>query len=162
MTRVIPFILYLILIAFHEVITREATLIVTAGINLSALLVLVVALYKAELTATWFGFFAGLVFMASSPAHLGWHALALAALGLMAYHVREKLNLDSLYAKILLVFGGVLVHNLMVLVLEGPTDFLFRLVTVVLAGAVYTTAIAWVFFLFKEGYITWARVKSLF
>ena len=43
MTRVIPFLLYFLMIALHEVMLREITAIFTAEINLAALLVLTVA-----------------------------------------------------------------------------------------------------------------------
>jgi len=161
--RVIPFILYLLLIAAHQVILRDITAVYTANINLTALMVLTVAVYKPELVAAWFGFAAGLVLAAGSPDLLGWHALWLTGLGTVAFHAREKLNLDSLYARLLLVVSGVMVHNLLVLITSFRTvDFWYSLVTAALPGAVYTTLIAWLFFLFKEGHITWAKVRALF
>ncbi|MCK4373445.1 MAG: hypothetical protein KAW61_09865 [candidate division Zixibacteria bacterium] len=162
MTRVIPFILYLLLIALHEVMLRDITTVFTAEINLAALIALTVAVYKPELVTTWFGFAAGLVLAAGMPDLIGWHALWLAGLGLLAYHTRERLNLDSLYAKLLLLLGGIFLHNVMVLITFGAEDFLFLLVTAALPGAVYTTLIGWLFFLIKEGRITWTRIKALF
>ncbi|MCK4460357.1 MAG: hypothetical protein KAW46_01055 [candidate division Zixibacteria bacterium] len=162
MTRAIPFVLYLLLIALHEVMLRDITTVLTAEINLAALIVLTVAVYKPELVATWFGFAAGLVLAAGMPDLIGWHTLWLAGLGLLAYHTRERLNLDSLYAKLLLILGGILLHNVMVLITFGAEDFWFLLVTAALPGAVYTTLIGWLFFLVKEGRITWTRIKALF
>lgn len=162
MTRVIPFILYLLLIALHGVMLRGITTVFTAEINLAALIALMVAVYKPELEATWFGLAAGLVLAAGMPDLIGWHALWLAGLGLLAYHARERLNLDSLYAKLLLILGGILLHNILVLITFGAEDFWFLLVTAALPGAVYTTLIGWLFFLVKEGRITWTRIKALF
>jgi rod shape-determining protein MreD len=163
MTRSIPFILYLLLIALHEVFLRDITAIWTAKINLAALMVLVVAVYKPELVAIWFGFVAGLVLAGGSSDLLGWHTLWLAALGYVGFHTRAKLNLDSLYARLLLVLGGLLVHNILLLITSFLTvDFWYSLVTAALPGAIYTTLLAWLFFLIKEGRITWAKIKALF
>lgn len=162
MIRVLPYILYLLLVGMHVVILREITTIITAQINLAALMVLAVAVYKPELVAAWFGFAVGLVLAAGSSHLVGWHALWLAGLGFVAYHAREKLNLDSLYAKLLLIVGGVFLHNILVLITYGAVDFWYQLAVDALPGAVYTAVPAWLFFLFKEGRITVAKIKALF
>lgn len=162
MTRALPFVLYLLLVGLHVVVIENATAIYTARINLAAMMVLTVAIYKPELVATWFGFAVGLVLGAGSTALLGWHALWLAGLGLVAYNAREKINLDSLYAKLLLIVGGVLLHNIMILLTTGAVDFWYQLAVDALPGAVYTAVPAWLFFLFKEGRITPAKIKALF
>ena len=162
MTLSLPFVLYLLLVGLHVVVLESATAVYTAQINLAALMVLAVAIYKSELVATWFGFAVGLVLAAGSPELVGWHALWLAGLGLVAYHAREKLNLDSLYAKLLLIVGGVFMHNILVLLTNGGVDFWYQLAVVALPGAVYTAGPAWLFFLIKENRITIAKIKALF
>jgi len=162
MTRVIPFILYLLLIAMHEVIVRDATTIYSAAIDLPGLLVLVVAIYKPEIICTWFGFAAGLVLAAGRPDLFGWHALAMAALALATYHFRERLNLESLYSKLVLIFGGVLLHGTLGLAINGGAGFLYLWLVSALPSAVYTTAVGWVFFLFIEKKITFQKVKAVF
>jgi hypothetical protein len=160
--RIIPFILYLLLIAFHQEILKDVTAIYTASINLTALIVLLVAIYKDDLIASWFGFFAGLVAAAVLPWLLGWFALVTAALALGACYFRERLNLDSLRAKYLLVLGGVLIHNVAGLIILRVDSFFTLLWASALLGAVYTSIIGWIFFLVKEGRITPAKVKALF
>jgi len=162
MTRVIPFILYLLLIAMHEVIVRDATTIYSAAIDLPGLLVLVVAIYKPEIVCTWFGFAAGLVLAAGRPDLFGWHALAMAALALATYHFRERLNLESFYSKLVLILGGVLLHGTLGLAINGGAGFLYLWLVSVLPSAVYTTAVGWVFFLFIEKKITFQKVKAVF
>ncbi len=160
--RTVPYILYLLMIGLHVVVLREITSVYSVSVNLAALTVLAVALYKSELTAMWLGVMVGLVMAAGDPSHLGWYALMYGMLGLLGYHVRERLNLDSLYAKLLLVIGGVLLVNIVSLTVVGMEDFLSRLFTVAAAGALYTTFVGWVFFLFKEGIITLKKIKSIF
>ncbi|MFH1374647.1 MAG: hypothetical protein ABII79_12705 [bacterium] len=162
MTRAIPFILYLLLIALHEVITRDVTAISMSVINIAALIVLVVGIYKRELVVVWFGFAAGLVLVPERPDVLGWHALVLAAVGLATFHIRERFNLESLYSRLVLIFGGVLLHNVLVLMINGGHSLAHLCLVSALPGAVYTAAIGWLFFLFKEGKITYRKIRSLF
>jgi len=160
--RIIAYILYLLLIGMHMVIWKDVTSIFDVVINLPACLVLLVALYKDEVPVTWFGFLAGLVAAAGMPMHIGWYALLMAALALAASFVKERLNLDSLKAKLLLVLGGVFVHNVVTLIISGTDSLFILLGTSALTGAVYTTLIAWLFFLFKEGKLTVVKLKSIF
>lgn len=160
--RFIAYIIYLLLIGMHLAIFRDVTSVFDVVINLPACLVLLVALYKNEVPVTWFGFAAGLVAAAGTPDRIGWCALLMAVLALAACFVKERLNLDSLKAKLLLVFGGVLVHNVVMLIVSGTDGFFALLGTSALAGAVYTTLIAGIFFLFKEGRLTVEKMKSIF
>jgi len=160
--RIILYILYLALVGLHAVTLREVTSVYGANINIAALMVLGVSLYKKEITAMWFGFMVGLVLSSGNPHQMGWFALMYGGLGLVSYQVRERLNLESLYAKLLLVFGGVLVVNVLTLFTSGTDGFLQRLLRVAFVGAVYTTVIGYVFFLFKEGVITYKKIKSIF
>lgn len=162
MTRALPFVLYLLLIGLHLVVIESSTAIYTARINLAAMMVLAVAVYKPELVATWFGFAVGLVLAASSPELVGWQVLWLAGLGLVGFHAREKLNLDSLYARLLLIFGGVFLHNILSLITNGAVDFWYQLIAVALPGAIYTAFPAWLFFLVKERRITITKIKAIF
>jgi len=155
-------VLYLVLVALHEVILLDLTSIYTASINLPGLVVLMVAMYKSETVALWFGFFVGLVIAARAPEAAGWYALLTAAVGVAAFHARERLNLDSLWSRLLLILCGVLLHNILILLIGRPDGFMYVLVTGSLPGAVYTAIAGWVFFLFKEGRVTFEKVKSVF
>lgn len=161
--RAIPYLLYLFLVGLHMVVLRELTAIYTFELNLPALIVIAVALYKEDVPTTWFGFAVGLVLAAGGPpSMIGWQALWMAVVALSACYVRERLNLDALKAKVLLILGGVLVHNVIVLILGGFDRFFVNLLTVALAGALYTTVLGWLFLLIKERRITYKRVKAWF
>ncbi len=161
--KVIPYLIYLVLIAFHVVILQTATDIYTASMNVPALVVMMVAIYKDDIPATWFGFVAGLVaFAGGPPSQLGLQGLIMAALALVACQIRDRMNLESLRAKLLLVIAGILVHNTAVLLVSRADGFLLNLVTYVLAGAVYTSVLAWMFFLVKERVLTIKRIKTIF
>jgi rod shape-determining protein MreD len=160
--RLLPYILYLILIAMHQVFMRDLTAIAGSRIDLAALIVLAVALYKSEVITLWFGLFAGIVMAAATPATMGWHGLFLALVGVTAFHLREKLNLESFYSKILFMFGGVVVHTIGTLIIERTDGVLVRIWTNALPDAVYTTIVALAFLLFKDGVITYRKFKSIF
>lgn len=162
MIRLIPYLLYLLLIPMHQVIWKEVTGIYGATISLPVLLVLLLAVYKDELPVVWFGFFAGLMAGAGIPERFGWMALELALIGVAAYHVRERLNLDSIYSKLLMIFGGVLVSNLCWLVIIGADSFWYHVAIDAVPSTIYTTTVAWFFFLIKEGRITPQKIRSIF
>jgi len=48
------------------------------------------------------------------------------------------------------------------LIISGTDSLFILLGTSALTGAVYTTLIAWLFFLFKEGKLTVVKLKSIF
>jgi len=160
--RIVPFILYLLLIAFYQVVLYNPTAIHGITMNIAGLTVLFVALYKPELTATWFGFFAGIVLASGEPGQIGWQAASLAGLGLVAFHVREKLNLDSLLAKVLLVFIGIVIHNFLSWIIDPSLRQFALFLPFVLGGALYTTVISIFFFFIRDGLITRRKIQQLF
>jgi rod shape-determining protein MreD len=160
--RSVPYIIYLILLASFEVIIRDVVTIWYAAPNLAALLVLAVALHQNEITALWFGLLAGIVLSAGEPSHVGSHALSLAALALAAYHARQRLNLEAISAKMLVMFSGVLVHNIITLAVIRADNLPLRLADTALTGTVYTSIIAYIFFLIKEEHITAEKFRELF
>ncbi|UCG60918.1 MAG: hypothetical protein JSV52_11390 [Candidatus Zixiibacteriota bacterium] len=162
MIRVLPFLLYLWLVSLHQVILNDATSIYAATINIPAVVVILIGLYKSELDACWFGFMVGVVTYAGIGDSMGWYVLVMALLGYLTFHVRAKVNLESIYSRVLLVLVGVLIHNVAVLIMAGSDGVFYLLVTGVVTGAVYTAVIAWVFFLFKEGKITAKKLKAIF
>lgn len=162
MTRLFPYVLYLALIGMHQVVTINLTSVYGASVNLVALIVVLVAVYKSETTAAWFGFWAGIVAFAGVPAVLGWHSLILAFIGVAVYHIRGRLNLDSERSRLLLVTGGVLVHNLILYIIDSDELLWWAMASNILAGALYTGVLAWIFFLFKDRRISTQKVRSIF
>jgi cell shape-determining protein MreD len=162
MTRLIPYLLYLLLVGLHQVILKDVTMIYNAAINVPAFLVLAIAIYKSETSATWFGFLVGVVLAGGMHYRIGWHALILASLALATFHFRQRLNLDSMYSRVMLITGGVFVYNILALVVDQPDAFIYQLWSNALLGAVYTALVVWGFFLFKDGKITFQKLKAIF
>ena len=162
MMRILPYLLYLMMVAMHEVIWREMTAFYFVALNLPAMIVVIVAIYKSETTAAWFGFSAGLVIAAARPETMGWQALLLAIIAFAVFHIREKLNLESVYSKLLLIVGAILVHNIASIIINGTDRFFYMIWMYCLPSTAYSTLVAWVFFLFKEHKITSEKLKSVF
>lgn len=160
--KVVPFILYLLLITLHEAVTRDATAIYGSVINIPALLVLLVASDKSETTSAWFGFAAGLVMAGERADIFGWYALAMAALGVAAYHVKRWLDLESIHTRLIVIAVGVFIHNAFLLVIGHRDNLLYLLLVSGVTGAVYTTLMACVFFLIKDRKLTLSKIKDLF
>ena len=137
MIGLIPYLLYFWLVAMHQVFLADVTSVFGVTINLSALLVIAVALYKQEIEVGWFGFFVGLVTYSSLVGSLGWHCLFMAALGVVAYNMRTKMNLESVYSRLLIVFVGVFIQNIFALAVIKADGFFLLLWTHALTGAVY-------------------------
>lgn len=160
--KIIPYLLYLLLLGMHVAFGREITALYGYSINLAALVILLVSYYKSEITCAWFGFLAGLVVAAGQPGIMGWSGLIFASIGVSAYHLQTKMNLESMYAKLLMILGGVLTANLLLLFLVGTDSFFVRIITVSLPEAIYTTLFGWLFILVKEGHLTFTKIKSIF
>jgi len=151
----------LLLVVFHQTVLKDFTQIFHASINIPVLLVLTIAIYKSELASVWFGFLVGLVIASTMPNNMGWQSISLATVAFAAFHVRQKLNLDSILSRLALVSGGVLTHNIVSLAIDQSEGFLFLLWSSALIGAIYTTVVAWLFFLFKDGMITAKKIRSI-
>lgn len=162
MKRLIPYAAYLYLIAIHQELTSSLLAVHEVHVNLTALIVSLVALYKDDYEAMWFGFAAGIVFSAGTAPWIGWYALVLSLIAVVISRVKFRLNMDSVYARLLVVAGAVLAHEILLTVQLGQAEFYWKLLTVALPSTVYTSLWAWLFFKIKDGKITWARVKELF
>ena len=160
--KLIPYIVYLALIALHTVILNDLICVYSIGINLTAFITMAVAISKSETTSLWFGFIAGLVTLAGHPELMGTCALMTAALGFTAFHARERLNLESLYSKLLLVLTGVFLHNAALILVANRSEFFYLLFVIALPGAIYTTLLAWIYFLAREGRLTFQKIRSVF
>jgi len=160
--RVVPFLIYLILIVFHQVIFRDLSSIYNVSFNLAGFFILCIALYKDEFVVLWFGFAAGIVVSAGDPQQMGWFSLMFAFIGFIAFHVRGRLNLESMSAKLGLIAGGIFLCNIGEIIINGSDNFIFQTVYTALPSTIYTSVVAWLFFLFKEKRITTEKFKSLF
>lgn len=151
----------LILVAFHESILSGATDILGVTINLPAMLVVAVALHQDEMDAVWFAVAVGIVAGAVMPATMGWQALIFVILAVGAYHARERLNLDSPLARLSLIIGGVLVHNIVNLFIIQPEDLVYQIWRFALTGTLYSALVASAFYVFRQSTTSSRRTRMM-
>ncbi len=163
---VIPYILYLYLLGFHVTILSDLTSIFGVTIDLAALMVCLIAIYKSELTALWFAIAAAVIVgtWAGAPnlANIPWEMLFLGGLALAVRHLSVRLNLDSTASKLLLLAGGLLFHRLALTLVISQADFFTLLYRYIIPSVLYTWCLGWLYFLYHDGRITWAKFKALF
>ena len=165
MMRYLPYILYLLLIAFYRTNLMELFSIGPARIYLTALLVILVALNKDDLTALWFGFFAGLVYDAPNPEYLGVHMVLLAVIGLTTSILKQRYNLDSMKSLVLLVIGALFVYSVpytIIYVSTGAGEFFHSMGQSALLSILYSGFVAWLFFMIQSGRLSYQKLKSIF
>ncbi|RKX21629.1 MAG: hypothetical protein DRP35_03840 [Candidatus Zixiibacteriota bacterium] len=162
MVKYIPYILYLLLIGLHQVILKDWTQIYATSINLPLMIVLCVSLYKTEITTSWFAFLAGIVISAGNHEMIGWQALLVTVIAISSFNICTHLNLESIFSKVLVIASGVFIHNVITLMMGGFDNFLIRAWSVALLGSIYTSLLAWLFFLFKDEKITYKKFKEIF
>lgn len=163
--RLIPYIIYLFLIAFYRTILADLFSLGWAEIYLTALIVLLVALKKDIYIALWFGFSAGIIFDAPGPQYLGVHMLILSIIGSVTAQLKDRFNLESMNSRVLLLLAGLFVYSLPRMIIYehlNAGEILGFLLQGVLPSIVYTTLIGWLFFMFQTGQISYKKLKSLF
>lgn len=163
--RLIPYIIYLFMIAFYRTILAGLFSLGWAEIYLAALIVMLVALKKDIYIALWFGFSAGVIFDAPEPQYLGVHMLILSIIGSVTAQIKERFNLESMNSRVLLLLAGLFVYSLpRVFIYEhlNAGEILGFLLRGVLPSIVYTTLIGWLFFMFQTGQISYKKLKALF
>ena len=165
MTRAIPYILYLFLIAAYRTLLADVFSIGPAEIYLTPLLVMLVALHKEYATSLWFGFTAGIVFDAMDPSHMGIQMVILAFLGVVTSQAKERFNLESMKSLMLLLTIGLLIFSLpytLIYTTSGVREFGRLFIRVAIPSVAYTAVIGWLFFMIKTGRISYQKVKELF
>lgn len=160
--RVIPYILYLYLLAFHYTILSGVVAVWGVTVDLTALMVILVGLYKSETTALWFAVGAAVVSGTLRLDLMPWELFLLGSTALVVSRVSIKMNLESITSRLIILGGFLFIHQLAITLLTSPDDIVFMLYRSIVPCTLYSLIIGWFYFQFKDGRITWQKVKSLF
>jgi rod shape-determining protein MreD len=163
--RTIPYILYLLLIAFFRTSLNDLVSIGPVQIYLTALLVVLVGLHKSHVAAVWFGIAAGVVYDAPNPSFLGVHMLILSVIGALTAQIKQRFNLESVPSRMLLVLEGIFIYSIpyvLIYATSGTSEFFYLMLRSALPSVVYTGVIAWLFFMVQSGRLSYERIKSIF
>jgi hypothetical protein len=160
--KVIPYILYLYLLAFHETVLSDLIGVYGATVNLVVLMVVMVALYRNVSTALWFAACAAIIVGTPHPGLMTWQMLTLVTLSLVVSRISGRVNLESLSSRLLILGGFLLIHQGVISFLTSSDNPLFVIYRMILPTAVYSLVIGWIIFLMIDGRVTWRKVKALF
>lgn len=160
--RVVPYILYLYLLALHCTILSDITGIFGAIINLAVLMVTMVALYKTELVSFWFAISVGIVVGTLRLDLMPVEIFLFAGAALMVHQISVRINLESITSRLLILVGFLLIHDIVITLVISPGEFIFLFYRMILPSTLYSLIIGWLFFRFLDGHITWRKVKTLF
>ncbi len=160
--RIIPYILYLYLLAFHYTILSDLISIYGATVDLAALMITIIAMYKDELTAFWFAFAAGIVAGTFRLDLMPWEILFLTGFAVLINHISRRINISAITARMIILAGFLIVHETLTILLISSESFLYLMYRYVLPSTVYSLIPGWVFFLIKDERLTWNEIKAQF
>lgn len=159
---IIPYVIYLYLLGFHVTIFSDVSSIFGVTIDLAGLMVCLVAIYKKEMTALWFALAAAIVVGATRLDLMPWEMLFLGILAIGVKQLSIRVNLESVASRLVLLAVGILFHRLAMSLAISTADFFMMLYRYLLPGVVYTWVLGWIYFLYRDGHLTWARFRALF
>jgi len=163
--RLIPYVLYLFLIAFDRTLLSGLIAIGPAQLYTAALLVLLVAQHKSYTTALWFGIAAGVVFSAPDPSRMGIQMFVLAFLAAALAQLKVRFNLDSLRSRFLLLVGGLVMYAIphtLFFTTAGSDAVGFTFLRVALPSIAYSAVVGWLYFMIQTGHLSFTKIKTLF
>ncbi len=159
--RLLPYVVYLYFISFDQVIFGDFLAIHGARLCVSSLMIITVALYKSDGIAMWFG--AAVAFLVNtSDAPAAGASMILAALVVIAAsRLKNRLNLESLSARMAIVIVGATILEVTQILFAGVGDIGFTIVRYTLPSVAYTTIVGFFLFLVLDGHISVGRFKQL-
>jgi cell shape-determining protein MreD len=160
--RIIPYIIYLFILAFHYTILSELVSIYGVTIDLAVLMVTFVAIYKDELTAFWFAIAVGIVAGTLRLDLMPWEILSLTGFAVLINYFSTRVNLSAITTRMIILILFLIIHKTLIMLFISSESFLFILYRYILPGAVYSLIPGWIFFLIKDDRLTWKEIKAQF
>ncbi|MBN4076125.1 hypothetical protein JYT16_00245 [Gemmatimonas aurantiaca] len=161
-SRLLPYVLYLFLIAFHQTLVGDLFAIWGVDISSGALAIMLVALYKPQTVAVWFGAAVALLITSGDSIAAAITMVIASSLAVGAEYFKGRLNLESMTARLSVVFVGCLVFETTAALLFSGTGLVYMWFRFTIPTVVYTTLWGALFFMVKDGVISRARFTKLF
>jgi len=146
----ILYIIGLFILAFYQIILSELLSIYGINIDLAALFVVMVSLYKSETVAIWFAVATAIVLSAPQLSMMPWEILFLSLIAVGVTNLRSRLNLDTSLSKLSLLAFFLLFHGLAVSLVVSSDSFFYLIYRNVLPGVLYTLVFAWVYLVIAD------------
>ena len=159
---VIPYLLYLLLLGFHQVILTDIFSIWDVRLALTPLIFTLVAIYKDQGVATAYAATSAFVVSSNDPGAAAGTMIVAAGVALGISHYRGRLNLDSLAARLALISVGCLVYEIARVTLITTQDLFYTYARHMIPSVIMTSAVGLIFLLFKDGTMSYAKFRRLF
>jgi len=160
--KIIPYIIYLYILGLYYTILSDLTVIYGATVDLAALMVALVALYKSETAALWFAISVGIIVGSRRLDLMPWEMAILAVLALIVNQISARMNLESSISRLILLAVVFLIHQSVIAFLVSSDDLFFVMYRTILPGILFSLLIGWIFLQFRDVHATWRRFKALF
>lgn len=160
--KIIPYIIYLFLLAFHYTIFSELISIYGAVVDLTVLLVALIAIYRGKTTTLWFAFAAGIVAGTTRPDLMPYEILILCSGGLIINRLCLRINLESITSRLIIIGGLLVFHAVVINLILFAGELPYMLWRSVFPDTFYSLLIVWPILLSFDGRITWSKIKALF
>lgn len=144
--KVLPYVFYLLLISFFQILLSDITSIMGARIAILPLVIFLISIYKNDAEAIWFSAAAVFVTYTVDPIRAGTLMIVAALLVSAAGYLKARLNLGSRAIKISFIAFGTLILESISQILITYDGFLYTLVRFILPSTLYTTLVSAFFF----------------
>jgi len=160
--KVIPYIIYLYILALHYTILTDLVSIYGSVIDLAVLMVVLVAIYKDEITSLWFAISVGIVAGSQRFELMPWEILILAGIALLINYISTRADLGAITTRLIILGGFLLIHKSVITLLSSNEAFAYMIYRYILPSTIYSLFPGWLFFLIIDGRITWRKIKAQF
>jgi hypothetical protein len=160
--KIIPYLFYLYVLAIYNTILSDIISIYDVTIDLAAVMVGLIALYKSESVAVWFSLMAAFVVGTPRLELVPWEMVVLAISALIINRASNRINLEAVSSRLLMLAALILVHGTIMALLTSRGELVYMVYRMVLPVTAYSLLLGWLFFLFKDGHITWKKMKAIF
>lgn len=160
--RLLPYLLYLFLISLHQTLLGDTLSLWGADLASGALAIMLVAIHKPQSVAVWFGSAVAFLLATGDSGAAATGMVVAAGLAIGAEYFKGRLNLESLAARLAVVSVGCLLIELINAAFFSGSDLLYTWFRYTIPSVIYTSGWGLLFFLFKDGIISRARLRRLF
>jgi rod shape-determining protein MreD len=160
--KLVPYILYIYLITFHETILSDIISIYGVILDIPLIIIVLVALYKTEDEAVRFAFCVGIVISSTAIGTMPYKIAILTIIAVIVNQLSVRINLESIASRIIILGSAVLLYRAINALFTFEPEFFYILIRYILPAVAYSLVAGLVFFMIKDRLITWQKIKALF
>jgi cell shape-determining protein MreD len=125
-------------------------------------MVVMVAMYKDEITSLWFAISVGIVAGTLRFELMPWEILILAGMAILISYISTRVDLGAITSRLIILGGFILIHISVITLLSSNESFVYMIYRYILPSTIYTLVPGWLFFLIIDGRITREKIRAQF